>query len=68
MAKTKVTKRDYAKIGALLTLVGVVIGSIFGINNLSGFDEAQKFFGYTVVLLFALFVYFEFFKEYKPTK
>jgi ABC-type Na+ efflux pump permease subunit len=68
LPRTKITKRDYGKIGALLVLLSVVALCIFGIASQSALDEAQKFFGYTLVLLFALFAYFQYFKEYTPTR
>lgn len=62
------TKKNWAKIGALLTFLGIIVGLLVAVISLAGQDEALKYFGITIVLFFSMFVYFEWIKEYPSAR
>ena len=59
-------KRDWPKIGALILWFSVIATLIFLIWGIASFNEAEKFFGITLVLFLGMFVYFQFF--FDPVK
>lgn len=59
-------KKNWEKIGAMIGFVAFVSGLLLSIYSLVGVDSASKYFAMNIVLFFAMFVYFEYFKEY-PT-
>ena len=56
-------RKNWGRIGALLTWIGIIIATVFGVVSLPSFDEAEKFFGITLALLLGMFVYFAVFFE-----
>ena len=59
-------KKNWAKLGTMIAFVALIVSMLFSIYSITELDLALKYFAYTVVLLLALFIYFEFLKEY-PT-
>ena len=60
------TEKNWTKIAALITFLGLISGLLFGIYTLPTsptFTEAAKYFALTLVLLLGLFIYFQFLKE-----
>jgi len=45
-----------------------VMVAMFGIIYLANMTDSLRYFYYTLVIMFGMFVYFEFFKEYKETR
>jgi len=63
-----VVKKNWGKIGALLTWIGILVAVIFGITTLTSLNEAEKFFGITLTLLLGMYVYFSVFFEFETSK
>lgn len=58
-----IKRKNWTKIGALVGYVGVILFMLGWINSLTGVLDPQKYFLLTIVLLFAMFVYFQFLKD-----
>jgi hypothetical protein len=50
--------------GLMIGFLAVVISLITLVNELSGLDEAQRYFANAMVFLLAIFGYFQFFKDF----
>lgn len=59
-------KRNWTKLGTMIGFVAFIAWSLQAIYSLTDIESALKYFALILVLLFAVFVYFEFLKEY-PT-
>jgi phosphatidylglycerophosphate synthase len=57
-------KKNWGKLAAMLTFLGIIVAMLFGIYAIPNIDNSLRYFAITLVLLFAIFVYFEFLKEY----
>jgi hypothetical protein len=56
-------RQNWEKIGATIGFLGLLVGLFFSINQLV-LNDTQRYFGFTLVLLLAIFGYFNWFKEY----
>ncbi len=61
-------KKNWTKLGAMIGFVALIVMMLFSIYAITGIDMALKYFALTIVLLLALFVYFEFLKEYPTSR
>jgi len=61
-------KKNWTKLGAMIAFVALIVMMLFSIYNLTGIDMALKYFALTIVLLLAMFIYFEFLKEYPTSR
>lgn len=61
------SNKSWGKIGALISFLALLCALFFAINGLN-IESEQKYFGYTLVLLLALFGYFNWFKEVASSK
>ena len=59
-------KQNWNKIGAgfaCATLLFAIFAFVDSFPISSDFDEAQKYFLYTIILMLGLFIYFQYFKK-----
>lgn len=61
------TKKNWEKIGATIGFMALLVGLFFSINELV-VNDAQKYFGFTLVIFLAMFGYFNWFKEYPTSR
>ena len=60
-------KKNWGKISATITFMGILLGLSFSINGLI-IGETQKYFAFTLVIFLAMFGYFNWFKEYPTSR
>jgi len=59
-------QKDWTKIGTQIAFVTLIFGMVAYVNSIAltlTFDDAEKYFLITLVLLFGIFVYFQYIKE-----
>ena len=61
-------KKNWTKLGTMIGFVALIVSMLFSIYAITGTDMALKYFALTIVLLLAMFVYFEFLKEYPTSR
>jgi TRAP-type C4-dicarboxylate transport system permease small subunit len=61
-------KKNWTKLGAMIGFVALIIMMLFSIYAITGIDMSLKYFALTIVLLLAMFIYFEFLKEYQSQR
>jgi hypothetical protein len=60
------TKKNWGKIAAMLTFMGFIFAIfvwIYSIPVSESFSEAAKYFSFTLLFFFTLFIYFQYLKE-----
>ena len=60
-------KRNYTKIGAGFGAAGLLV-AMLGITTATISDPPTRYFYFTLILLLGMFIYFEWFKDYKVTQ
>ncbi|MGA2573271.1 MAG: hypothetical protein ABSF36_03555 [Candidatus Methanomethylicaceae archaeon] len=63
--KPETLEKNWTKIGVMIALLSFIVATILGVAALSNFDISLKYFTINIVLLFGVFVYFEYLKDYR---